>query len=372
MSPGSLVLWTDLLLHGTVKASLLLALGLAAVVLGSRLSAAVRHLILVCTLAAAVGTPLLWVLVPGWGPEVEWQIARNERTTPMTSSTRTASPAGFSAAIPGGRALDDPTGEPLAGTSWRRLLFVLWSGGALILALRGLRARRARRRLERASRPVKHPPLQTLMRSCALELGLGRPAELLESPIAIGPMTWGLWCSKIVLPAGAEEWPSARLRVVLLHELAHVRRHDAWSLLLAEVAVALLWFDPLVWIAVRRLSDEAERACDDVVLERGVQPSRYLDELVGLVRDARRRLDSRSVLAASSPRGLDGRAAALVSWPPVAPAGPPRPSRLASRSLSPRCSPYPWPAWENGQTPPWEARRYLIPVRHPRYLRRSP
>jgi hypothetical protein len=65
--------------------------------------------------------------------------------------------------------------------------------------------------------------------------------------------------------------------------MAHVKRLDALTQLLGQVALALFWFDPLVWIANRRLQLEREHACDDYVLRHGTQPSTYAADLLSMV-----------------------------------------------------------------------------------------
>jgi hypothetical protein len=103
---------------------------------------------------------------------------------------------------------------------------------------------------------------------------------LLHNEIAT-PFAVGFWFPTIMLPADAPLWPDGDLRRALIHELAHVRRRD-WALQLAAwTACAFHWFNPLVWIARRRLCLEAERACDDAVVTRDGS-AEYADQLVSL------------------------------------------------------------------------------------------
>jgi TonB family protein len=75
---------------------------------------------------------------------------------------------------------------------------------------------------------------------------------------------------------------------VLFHELAHVRRRDSLVLLGAEVVKCVYWFNPLVWIACARLREESEQACDDEVINHGVDAGAYAGELVDIARDLTR------------------------------------------------------------------------------------
>jgi beta-lactamase regulating signal transducer with metallopeptidase domain len=94
------------------------------------------------------------------------------------------------------------------------------------------------------------------------------------------PVTWGVWQPVIVLPAESSEWSAEWRRIVLLHELAHIKRRDCLTQMLANLACALYWFNPLVRFAARRLRVEREWACEDCVLETGTRASDYARYLV--------------------------------------------------------------------------------------------
>ncbi len=100
-------------------------------------------------------------------------------------------------------------------------------------------------------------------------------ASLRYSDEISGPVAYGLFRTLILLPLGAEEWPQETLDQVLAHERAHGRRFDiAWDLL-GSLAVALCWMQPFAWLALRELRREREWACDDLVLDEGLDRIEY-------------------------------------------------------------------------------------------------
>ena len=96
--------------------------------------------------------------------------------------------------------------------------------------------------------------------------------------------TWGFLRPAVVIPSDALGWTGDRIRVVLVHELAHIKRGDWLIQIVAETIRAACWFNPIIWIACRRLRLESERAADDAVLDRGVDGVAYATHLVDLAR----------------------------------------------------------------------------------------
>jgi len=117
----------------------------------------------------------------------------------------------------------------------------------------------------------------------------------------------------IVLPRSSEEWSGDRRRAVLLHEVAHVRRRDLIGHTVASVACAVYWFNPLVWLAARRLRVESELACDDLVLDAGLRASDYAQHLLELVTGlARPQVAPAGALAIVGSKDFEGRLIAIL------------------------------------------------------------
>ncbi len=145
-----------------------------------------------------------------------------------------------------------------------------------------------RQRLARRPLPTgEAAQLPHLAGSVRADLGVRRPVTVIAGGAAAMPMTWGWRRPVVLVPAGAADWPRARRRAVLLHEMAHVARGDNLAVVLAAVACSLHWFNPLVWLAARRLRLESEHACDDRALGAGAAPCDYAADLLDIARTLR-------------------------------------------------------------------------------------
>jgi len=126
------------------------------------------------------------------------------------------------------------------------------------------------------------------------------------------PFACGVFNATIVLPAECDSWSLDRRRAVLLHELAHVRRHDLVGHTLGRLACAVYWFHPLVWTAAKQLRSESERACDDLALACGARATDYAEHLLDIVTSVRRDSTPSVALAMARRKEFEGRMLAIL------------------------------------------------------------
>jgi uncharacterized protein (TIGR03435 family) len=111
------------------------------------------------------------------------------------------------------------------------------------------------------------PEWQEALRKLGAQIRLSRPVPLLVSALVQVPTVVG-WLRPVVLvPVGAlGGLPAEYLEALLLHELAHIRRHDYLVNMLQSVAEALLFYHPAVWWVSGHIRAERELCCDDVAV----------------------------------------------------------------------------------------------------------
>ena len=169
---------------------------------------------------------------------------------------------------------------------WAMDLLVVWAVIAGVLLLRLAGSLGHMRWLRRQCREVElsaYPELADVV----CQHSRYRRVRLLVSEEIRVPTALGFFQPAVVLPAWAlSELSSEELRVVLLHELAHLRRWDDWTNLAQKILKAIFFFHPAVWWIEGRLALEREMACDDLVVEQTANPQGYAASLVSLAEKA--------------------------------------------------------------------------------------
>ncbi len=194
---------------------------------------------------------------------------------------------------------------------WLVLGAMLWAGGVLAGGLTILAGLVRLRGISRSAVLLDTAEWRGLLEESCRALGVRRVPILQQSAQQLMPMTWGWWLPRILLPAAAEEWPVQTQRMVLLHELAHVKRRDCLTQIVARAIGALFWVNPLVWVASRRMCVERERACDDLVLSGGCRASDYAAQLLEIARSFRPARLAAGIAMARSAQ-IQGRIAAII------------------------------------------------------------
>jgi beta-lactamase regulating signal transducer with metallopeptidase domain len=311
-----------------VKATFVFAFTSVALLLLRRATAATRHRVGTFGLAAALVLPILSAALP----QVNIPILPDVRPPAPASASASAEDVAFPEApfLPAGTDESKP-----AGISWRQLalavpektaaalpedgsamtaatddaddtmtvaatrlpapsrsasrrgpgLFLfLWIAGAAAVTMRLVVGWSRVRRIGREAKPIHDVEWLLERDAAARRLDLARRVDLVESEAVPVAMTSGLLRPLLLFGRAARQWAIERRRVVLLHELAHVKRADWPALLLAELAAAVYWFHPLAWFLTRSVRRDAETACDDLVIASGTKPSVYAGHLLGIFR----------------------------------------------------------------------------------------
>ena len=271
-----------LLLSVTLKIALLTLAALAFTVVLRRRSAAMRHWVLATTMVCCLCVPAVELLLPSWSIPlpVAWFTSSATSSLRLSSSVLATQVASAAPAT----ATDDvsTSGSPSLGV----LMAAIWLGGAAIgFAVLGAGLLRLRA-LAAKSESVSTGVWRAVADQIATRYGIRQHVRLLRCRHPTLLATWGLVRPTILLPEGAETWTEDRVHAVLHHELAHILRGDWVVALAASVLRAVYWFNPLLWIACRRLRHEAERACDDLVLASGISAPDYATHLLDVARES--------------------------------------------------------------------------------------
>ena len=302
-----------------IKASIILILAFGITSAMKKASASARHFVWVAALIAVTLLPVLPALLPQW--DSPFQLGKDSSNASQHSEHITASApktleakrydsksnngnnVASSSYSPGmgqsGTALaqeksqDDlkissteitplSTGianQPEANNPVLLLIF-LWTVGTvstLIWLVTGIIS--VNRSLSKSSR-ITSGPWQKDLEILKRQYDLSEDIQLVFSQEFDYPLVFGFIKPKLVIPAKDLNKDSDFRNIVLLHELAHIKRKDTFTQLFVHFALPLNWFNPLAWLAVKTLVKEQELSCDDYVLNAQISPADYATQLL--------------------------------------------------------------------------------------------
>ena len=277
--------WSIALYGALLDASLRTALlaGFVALILRSAhiRSNRVRHAAWTTVLAAALLMPILPHLLPSLPVPVPVSL----RAMPSRGKVEAPAPS----AANGNKAIALSSlavrGSPAASASVRRPLWtfapaVLYLAGVLFGLSRALVGWGAISRVVRECSPIRRDALRAERKL---------PAPVCESPMVAAPLTAGIFAPRIILPAAWRRWAPEKLKAVLAHESAHVRRRDTLTACLSRLNTCIFWFNPLAWWLERRIAADAELACDEDAVRATGEKALYAEVLLDMAQAVRRR-----------------------------------------------------------------------------------
>ena len=274
---------TAVLIEILLKSSLVAGVALVLVMRLKSLPAAKRAWIAHLGLLLALLMPVLVLFSPDL-----------ELTGPWSQSIVLPAETAVSAAVA-------PLGQPAllsasADAAFRPTLGLIalagWGLGAGVLLLGLLTGLARLLRLQRDAAVLTDRDWLGALAQAQHRMGVKQGTALLRSERVSSPISWGLLRPTILLSPAALRTPE-KAEAILAHELAHVVRMDWANLMIARLATAVFWFNPLVWLLAWQAHELREEAADDVVLRGDVRGTDYASLLVGFARDEQR-LDVRT------------------------------------------------------------------------------
>ena len=300
-----------------IKGTLVLFIAAGTSLVLRRGSASARYLVWSTALVILIALPVVPTILPSWNLPVDTSflefdlnpgfqnnpresaaglpettplgISENPGTEPFEASTPPMTPpTPQNAEIAGSvQPTPAPSGAITRLGRANAIALGVWVAGAAAVLARLLFGFLGIWWIARQAKPVVDRRLLELTRDLSDDIGLKTPVRLLLSHRSITPMTWGITWPAVLLPRDATEWSDERRRMILLHELAHVKRRDCLVQFVVWMACSLYWMNPFVWMAVRKMHIERERACEDMVLDSGFQGSDYAEHLLDIAKSLR-------------------------------------------------------------------------------------
>jgi beta-lactamase regulating signal transducer with metallopeptidase domain len=286
-----------LLLDTAIKGVILLGVVELVFITWRRASAAVRHAVRFAAVVVAMILPLLGAIMPTaeqplWPVKIN-PLGGNEFAVSLAFSgdrpEASVVAKVIDSRISGARAATGSANAIVITSGWTRLALFAWISGAIVAGLPSVYGMGIRRRLLRHARSVTDDDWQKALASSRERLIVLRTLRFLESNDVNVPITWGTFRPMIIVPESATKWTLDRKCIVLMHELAHVRRCDYLTQTIAQIACALFWFNPLLWIAAAAMRADREQACDDLVIASGCRASDYTGHLLEIAANIRSR-----------------------------------------------------------------------------------
>ena len=183
--------------------------------------------------------------------------------------------------------------------------------GLLLMIARVLGGYHWSRKIRRAGNIVSEEPWPDALSQALASMKLKNKPVMLWSKEVTSPVITGIVRPMIVLPISIMSGlPREQAIAILSHELAHLSRFDHLVVVFERLLEALFFFHPAVWYLCRRLDQEREEACDDLVVQAGHNRADYAEVLVKIASD------QPSILALAAAKNVHLKERILrIPWP---------------------------------------------------------
>jgi TonB family protein len=258
-----------------IKVTVILALALLIHAALPRASSASRNLILRLTLTAVLLLPYVSLVAPSL-TIINFKSSLDPTGVLIPNMMRPIEPIG---------PVDSGLSVNISPVFW---IMSAWFIGLTVILIRFLIGILGIARLVNRSSDDESGELGELAEPLIVSLGIKKAVSIRISPAVQTPFVFGLFRPVIIIPSSIRNWTKEDIRMVLHHELAHIRRNDLFWGYAAILAGALHWFNPLVWIVKKKMIMESDKTCDDFVLCGGVRWNVYAERLMTIAKDIRR------------------------------------------------------------------------------------
>ncbi|MCY4403021.1 MAG: redoxin family protein [Candidatus Poribacteria bacterium] len=305
------------LVNTTMKSFVILAVaGLFAFCL-RRKSAAMRGFVWNMAIVGCLIVPLFSLTLPKWNINVLPQTPIRFKTAQLTENIQpTSSPVlidpspSVSETMPPTQAVPVLPRKPpplsdksniLPTIHWTNWIWIVWACVSVFLFVRLIVGISGIWRIS-----IRSKDISSMID--ILHLHWNRQFSVRLSDNITVPMMWGVIRPVILLPTDAAHWQTDRLRAVLLHETAHIKRWDWLIQTITQIACVTYWYNPFVWYAAHRIRIEAEQACDDQVLSTGYQSTDYARHLLDITCNVKKiKVISHAAVAMARSSKIEGR-----------------------------------------------------------------
>ena len=252
--------------HFIWQGAAIAAISAAAIAVGR--SASSRYLIGVAALLGMVAAPVATFMLLRNTPSAALQVANHNAPITLSLGNRAAQIA----VLPNAALTKAP---PLSANALNWLV-AAWFAGVLLFSLRTAGGFFLVARLRRRDSEPVTAKLLSLCCDLQQRLGIARAVRFCESLHLDAPAVLGWFRPVVFLPVTAlTGLTEAQLRAVIAHELAHIRRFDAFVNVFQVAAETLLFYHPAVWWLSKHIRTERENCCDDVALSVCENPAEY-------------------------------------------------------------------------------------------------